>query len=129
MAKFIFAILLVLLVIYVVPFVVYGVASVIGDLRPPTSASPGKFLVGVLVTKLGTAIAFVSIFSVNKAAWGPRWLLYALVWFVMFAFSELGEAISARTTKPEAMLGVVSEAIYTPLAAFIAQWLLWRGTA
>jgi hypothetical protein len=82
-----------------------------------------------MVTKLGTAVAFVSIFAVSRAIWGPRWLLYAMLWFVMFAFSELGEAVSGRTTKQEALLGVVSEAIYTPLSAFITQWFVGRGAA
>jgi len=127
MAKLTMAILVVLLVIYVVPFVVYGGASVIGGLRPPSAASTERFLLGVLITKLGTAIAFVSIFAATKAFWGPRWLLYAVAWFVMFVLSELGEVVWGRTTAVEAVLGVASEAIYAPLSAFITQWLLGRG--
>lgn len=129
MTELIIAILLVLLAIYVLPFVVYGGASILGGLRPPTTASPGRFLLGVMVTKLGTAVAFVSIFAVSRTIWGPRWLLYGMLWFVMFALSELGEAVSGRTTREEAMLGVVSEAIYAPLSAFITQWFLGRGAA
>ena len=129
MAEFIIAILLVLLTIYVVPFVVYGGASILGGLRPPTTASPGRFLLGVMVTKLGAAVAFVSIFALSRAIWDQRWLLYAMLWFVMFAFSELGEAVAGRTTKQEAILGVVSEAVYAPLSAYIAQWFLGRGGA
>lgn len=129
MARLIIAILLVLLVIYVVPFVVYGGASILGGLRPPKTASPRRFLFGVMVTKLGTAVAFVSIFFASRTIWGPRWLLYAMLWFVMFALSELGEAVSGRTTKAEAVLGVASEAIYAPVSAFITQWLLGRGAA
>ena len=128
MAKVIAAILLVLLVIYTAPFLVYGGASVIWGLRPPSTASPARFLLGVLVTKLGTAIAFVAIFAVDKTFWGPRWPLYALLWFVMFASSEVGDAISGRTTTLEAVLGSVSEAIYAPVSAYVAQWLLWRGS-
>ena len=100
-----------------------------GSLRPPSTASPGRFLLGVLVTKLGTAVAFVSIFAASRTIWGPRWLLYGMLWFVMFAFTELGEAVSGRTTNTEAVLGVVSEAIYAPVSALIAQWLLGRGPA
>jgi len=127
--RFIMAVLLVLLVIYVVPFAVYGGASVLGGLRPPTTASAGRFLLGVLLTKIGTAVAFVAIFAASRAIWGPRWILYATLWFVMFAFSELGEAVSGRVTKAEALLGIVSEAIYAPVSAFIVQWLLWRSAA
>ncbi len=126
--KIVLAIFVVLLTIYAVPFVIYGLASVFGGLRPPATASVGEFLLGVLVTKLGTAIAFVVLFNATKAVWGERWLLYASVWFLMFAFSEVGEAISGRTTQIEAALGILSEAIYAPLAAFFAQWFLGRGT-
>ena len=129
MTRFIMAVLLVLLVIYVVPFAVYGGASVLGALRPPTTASAGRFLLGVLLTKIGTAVAFVAIFAASRAIWGPRWILYATLWFVMFAFSEFGEAVSGRVTKAEALLGIVSEAIYAPVSAFIVQWLLWRSAA
>jgi hypothetical protein len=69
----------------------------------------------------------VSIFAATKAFWGPRWLLYAVAWFVMFVLSELGEVVWGRTTAVEAVLGVASEAIYAPLSAFITQWLLGRG--
>jgi hypothetical protein len=123
------AVLAVLLVIYLVPFLVYGGASVISGLQPPTTASPARFLLGVLVTKLGTAIAFVVIFDVSRAVWGPRWPLYAFLWFVMFALSEAGETVSGRTTSTEAALGIVSEAIYAPIAAFMTQWILGRGAA
>ena len=126
MARLIMAILLVLAVIYAVPFVLYGGASILWDLRPPTSASPNRFLLGVLVTKVGTALAFVSIFALSRATWGPRWLLYATLWFVMFVFSELGEVVSGRWTNLDAVLGVVSEAIYFPVSAFITQRLLGR---
>lgn len=121
-------VLLVLLVIYAVPFLVYGAASALGGLRPPRTASPTKFLLGVLLTKLGTAAAFVALFALTRAFWGPRWGLYAAVWFLMFAFSELGEAISGRSTRIEAALGIISEAIYTPLSALLAHWFLGRGT-
>lgn len=80
MPKLIIAILLVLLAMYVVPFVVYGGASILGGLRPPTTASPGRFLLGVMLTKLGTAVAFVSIFAVSRTTWGPRWLLAVVPW-------------------------------------------------
>lgn len=126
MARVTRAILMVLLVIYVVPFLVYGGASVVSGLQPPAVASPGMFLLGVLVTKLGTAIAFVLIFSLSAAVWGPRWIQYALVWFTMFALSEVGETLSGRTTAIEAALGIASEAVYAPLAALITSRLLWR---
>ena len=118
MPREVLAVLLVLLIFYVVPFVVYGAASVFAGLKPPDTASPARFLGGVLVTKLGTAIAFVALFALAGGVWKDRWLL------VMFALSEVGEAISGRTTVPEAVLGVVSECLYAPLSALVVSRLL-----
>jgi hypothetical protein len=118
------AVLLVLLIIYVVPFVVYGVASVVGGLKPPDTASPARFLSGIFVTKLGTAIAFVALFAIARSAWSGQWLLYGLIWLVMFALSEVGEAISGRMTMPEALLGIVSEVVYAPASALAVSRLL-----
>lgn len=126
MTRIMGAILLVLLIIYAVPILVYGGASAVMELRTPGSASPSRFLLGVLVTKAGAAVAFVLIFAITADAWGPRWPLYALIWIVMFVASEAGDYVSGRGTAPEAVLGVVSELIYTPLAAFTVHWLLRR---
>jgi hypothetical protein len=127
--KLITTVLLVLAVIYVVPFVLYGGASALWGLQPPPSASPSRFLLGVLVTKVGTALGFVSLFSVSRTIWGRRWILYATLWFVMFVFSEFGEVVSGRWTMLDAVLGIASEAIYFPVSAFITQRLLGRDTA
>lgn len=106
-----------------------GGASAFWGLELPTSASPLTSLLGVLITKLGTAIACGVVFRVSRTTWGPRWFLYGVVWFVMFGLSEVGAAVSGRTTAIEAGLGVLSEAIYAPLAAFTTQSVLGRGTA
>ena len=129
MPKLITTILLVLVVIYVVPFVFYGGASALWGLQPPPSASPGRFLLGVLVTKVGTAFGFVTLFAVSRAIWSRRWILYAMLWFVMFVFGEFGEVVSGRWTMLDAVLGVASEAVYFPVSAFITQRLLGRDTA
>ena len=124
MAREAVAVILVLLVIYVVPIVVYGTASLLGGLKPPNTASPGRFLTGVLVTKLGTALAFVALFAFTRDHWQDRWLLYGMTWLVMFALSEVGETIAGRTTVAEAALGVVSECVYAPLAALVVSRLI-----
>jgi hypothetical protein len=118
------AVLAALLIIYVVPFIVYGGASVLGGLAPPDTVSPGRFLGGVLVTKLGTAIAFVALFALTRSFWQGRWWLYGLIWLVMFSLSEVGEAIAGRTTVTEAALGVFSECVYAPLAALAVSRIL-----
>ncbi len=114
----------VLAIIYVVPLVLYGAASRLGGLELPTESSPQRFLLGVLVTKLGTAVAFVLLLEMTSAVWIDRWLLYGLIWFGMFAASEVGDAISGRSTWREASLGILSEAIYAPASAFAAYRLL-----
>lgn len=114
------AIAAVLAIIYVVPFVFYAGASALGVLAVPESASPQAFLLGVFVTKLGTAVAFALLAYLAAAAWEGRWVQYAAVWFVMFAASEIGDAISRRATWPEALVGIVAEAVYAPAAAAAA---------
>jgi hypothetical protein len=115
---------LVLVIIYVVPFLVYGAASAVAGLQPPDTASPVRFLSGVLVTKVGTAVALVLLFKLANPAFHERWLLYAAAWFVMFALSEVGDTISGRTTVTEAGLGVLSELIYVPAAVYATRWMV-----
>jgi hypothetical protein len=120
----VWATLAVLAIIYVVPFVIYGIAGALGGVEIPQEASPHRFLLGVLITKAGTAVAFVIVFWLTSAVWTDRWLAYGAIWFVMFAASEIGEAISGRTSTSEAALGILSEAVYAPAAAFVAHVLL-----
>jgi hypothetical protein len=114
----------VLAIIYVVPLVVYGTASAFGGLELPSESTPQRFLLGILITKLGTAVAFVLLLQLTSTVWVDRWLLYALIWFGMFAASEVGDAISGRSTWREALPGILSEAIYAPASAFAAYRLL-----
>lgn len=82
----------------------------------------------MLVSKLGTALAFVLIFYVARGSLGGQWLVYALLWWVMFVLGEIGQAIGPDYTWKEAIAGVVSETIYVPLAAYVTSWLLAGGT-
>lgn len=118
------AMVTVLAIIYVVPLVVYGTASALGGMEPPTESSPRRFLLGVLVTKLGTAFAFVLLLRLAGPTWAGRWLLYGAIWFGMFVASEIGDAVSGRGSWREAMLGIVSEAVYAPASAFAAYRIL-----
>jgi hypothetical protein len=119
---------LVLAIIYAVPFLVYGLFSAVTDLKLPGDAPPAVFLASVLVSKLGTALAFVLIFYVARGSLGGQWLVYALLWWVMFVLGEIGQAIGPDYTWKEAIAGVVSETIYVPLAAYVTSWLLAGGT-
>lgn len=120
------AICAVLAIIYVIPFVVYATASALHLVDIPAEASPRQFLLGVLVTKAGTAAAFVLLAQMSGAV-AAAWPAYALIWFVMFAASEVGEAISGRSTWPEAGLGMLAEAVYAPAAALAAFAILGIG--
>jgi hypothetical protein len=120
----VFAIAAVLAIIFVVPFAIYGVGSALHLIDVPQEASPQRFLLGVLLTKLGTAGAFVLILHLGASAFAGRALLYSLIWFAMFAASEIGDAFSGRSSRQESLLGVMSEALYAPAAALAAYAIL-----
>lgn len=124
MVKVVLNIVLVLVIIYIVPFLVYGLASVVAALKPPEGASPAQFLISVLVSKIGTAIAFVLIFYLARSSLKGQWLLYAFLWWLMFVIGEIGQAIGPNYTWKEAIAGVVSETVYFPLSAYVTNWLI-----
>jgi hypothetical protein len=124
MKKIIFSIILTLVIIYIVPFVIYSIMAVTVGLKPSADASPSQFLIGVLVSKTGTAIAFVLIFYFARDCLSGRWLLYAFLWWVMFSIGEVGQAIGPNYGWMEALVGVISEMIYFPLAALVTKRLL-----
>lgn len=124
MAKVILSIVLVLVVIYIVPFLVYGLATIVANLQPPEGATPARFLISVLVSKVGTAIAFVLIFYFARSSLSGRWLLYALVWWLMFVIGEIGQAIGPNYTWKEAIAGIISETVYLPLSAYLTDRLV-----
>jgi Na+/pantothenate symporter len=78
----------------------------------------------VFVAKLGTALAFVLIFYIARGSLSERWLVYVLMWWVMFVVGEIGQAIGPDYTWKEAIVGMVSETIYAPLAAYVTSRLL-----
>ena len=122
MAKTVLGIVLVLGVIFVVPIVIYGLFSSAIGLQMP-GESPVMFLAGVLVSKAGTAIAFVWIFHISRDSLSGRWFLYAVIWWVMFAIGEVGQAIGPDYSWEEALAGIISETIYFPISAYVVTWL------
>ncbi len=118
MAIKLFAIGLVTAIIFIVPVVVYGAFSQFGLAQIPGGA-PASFLAGVLVSKIGTAIAFVLFFILAPTELGRNWMLYALIWWVMYAIGEIGQAIGPDYPLSEAAAGIISEAIYFPLSAYL----------
>jgi hypothetical protein len=124
MVKVVLSIVLVLTVIYIVPILVYGLATVVAGLKPPEGASPARFLLSVFVSKIGTAVAFVLIFYFARHSLSGQWFLYAFVWWLMFLTGEIGQAIGPNYTWKEAIAGVISETIYLPLSAYLTNWFI-----
>ena len=123
MEKVLFSFVLVLAVIYIVPFLVYGLASVVTGLKPPEGVSPARFLISILVSKVGTAIAFVLIFYIARSSLSGQWFLYAVIWWLMLIIGEIGQAIGPNYSWKEAIAGIISETVYLPLSAYITNWL------
>ena len=113
-----------LAIMYIVAFVVYGGFSAILGLQPPGEVSPVRFLLSILVVKLGLSVAFVGFFYIAREICFRRWILYAFIWWVMFALGEVGQAIGPGYSWTEASAGIIAEAIYCPLAAFVVARLL-----
>lgn len=114
--------LLVLVVSFVVPLGVYGLFTVIAGLKEPTASR--RFLVSVMVQKVGTAITFVALFSLARDYFGEHWLQYGGLWLLMFAITEVGQVIGPGYSGKETIAGVISEAIYFPASAWIVARLL-----
>lgn len=114
-------------IIFIIPFVVYGSASSFISIKPP-EGTLWRFLLSVGVTKLGTAIGFVLLFVLCQDVLRDRRLVYAGIWFAMFAISEAGDVVKTGYTITEALLGIVSEALYTPLSALTVDRLLRRAS-
>lgn len=122
--RYVLSIIATLAIIYIVPFVLYAIATVVWALEPPDDAAPWQFLIGILVSKTGTAIAFVLIYHFAKAGLERKWLLYAFIWWFSFAIGELGQAIGPQYTLKEAVIGIISESLYFPLAAIVTDRLI-----
>ena len=126
MGKIILSIFLVLVTIYLVPFLVYGLFAVLIDLKTPEGISPLQFLVSILISKVGVSIAFVLIFYFGRNALSGQWLLYAFIWWLMLTIGEVGQAIGPNYTWKEAVAGILSETIYFPVSAYVVNWLIGR---
>lgn len=114
--------ILTLTVILIVPILIYGLFTVYFGLDEPEKKS--KFFIGVLLQKTATAGAFVALFYLGRSYFLDEWLLYGFIWFVMFAVTEIGQTFMPNYSKKEAIAGIISEAVYFSLAAFILSWLV-----
>ena len=104
-------------------FLVYGIATKVVSLKPP-EGSPVRFLLSVLVSKFGVAIAFVLIYYIARSSLNGQWFLYAFLWWIMIIIGEIGQTIGPNYTWKEAVAGIISETIYLPLSAYITELLI-----
>lgn len=62
--------------------------------------------------------------GMQRNTWVGRWPLYAAIWWLMFVLTELGQAFGPGYSWTEAIAGIIAEAIYCPLSAFLVARLL-----
>jgi hypothetical protein len=105
-------------IIFIAPIVAYGLFLKMGMAQMP-SGSLVAFLAGVLVSNIGTAIAFVLLFTLAPTELGQNWLLYALIWWIMYALSQIGQAIGPTYPISDAIVSIISEAMHFPLSAYL----------
>jgi hypothetical protein len=107
-------------------FPVYGIFSAVGAIELPQGGSPTQFFFSVLVMKIGVALGFVLLFVLAAPTIAGRWWLYAVVWWLMYAIVEVGQAIGPGYSAAEAVAGVISEAIYFPLSSVVVARIMGR---
>lgn len=114
--------IIVFIIIFLVPIGVYGLFSKFYGLKEPDKKK--SFFAGIVIQKLGTTIGFVALAMLVGSTFNQNWLQYGFIWFIMFAITEIGQSIMSNYTKKEMAAGIISEAMYFPLAAWVVQVLL-----
>ena len=113
-----------LIIMYIVPLPIYGLLSVVGWSEIPDEGSPAQFMISVLVVKIGVALGFVWMFRIAASVFASRWQLYGMIWWLMFAIVECGQAIGPNYSWGDALGGIIAEAIYFPLSSWAVVRLL-----
>jgi hypothetical protein len=111
-----------LLTIFVIPIIIYGLFSKFWGLKEPEKKV--EFFINVLIQKVGTSFGFVLLYYLGRESFNENWLIYSMVWILMFAITEIGQAYMPNYSKKEAVAGIISEAIYFPLAGLITSAIL-----
>lgn len=124
MDKVVISTILVLIVIFVIPIIVYGIFSSLFGLKTPEGSSPIVFLSSVFVTKFGTSLAFVILFYLGRGYFSENWIQYAFCWWLMYVIGEIGQAIVPTYSWKEAVAGIISETLYFPISAYILHLLI-----
>ncbi len=111
-------------IIFIIPFIVYAIFSAVFNLKPPEGISPAKFLTSILISKIGTAIMLSLIYYYAKDIFQMKWILFAVIIWIMFVFGEIGQAIGPNYSWKEAIAGIISETIYVPLSIFVLRLII-----
>lgn len=124
MSHVVTAIIYVWLIINIVPFVVYGIAARFANIQTPGQVSTQQFMLSVFLEKFGVATTFAVVFLMGDRVTAPNWLFYGMLWWYMAALAEVATAMRGGYGWKEAVIGIVSELIYFPLAAYTMAWLI-----
>lgn len=111
----------VFLIVLLVPLPIYMLFTKFAGLEEPEN--PGEFFVSVVIQKIGTAVGFVGLFYIARDSLAEQWLLYAAIWFAMYAIIEIGQAKGPHYSWKEAAAGIIAEAIYFPLSGLVVSTL------
>jgi membrane associated rhomboid family serine protease len=112
-------VLMVLAIMYLVPFLIYGVYAVVTGDTPPQDDNFAATLIGLILAAASIAVPFVLLFQIAHESLSGRWLVYAAIWLILTALADIGYAIGPSYSWQQAMLGIISAMIYLPLSALI----------
>ena len=110
------------LAMWLVPIPVLGLFAALGWMQMPGAGNPLSFYLSVVVIKAGFAFGFVGLFPRTGS-----WSGYAMTWWVMFAALELGQVLGQMNPLSFAVAGILSEAAYLPLSAFLVSRAIGAG--
>jgi len=119
MGRIALCIFVVLIILHLGTFLTYGLLGSAVGLQAPQDVSPAAMFLSVFIMKLGHAIVFVLLFYFARGSLKGRWLLYASLWWLMFAMNEAGQAMGPGYSWTEALLGILAETIYFPVSAVV----------
>lgn len=109
--------------IFTIPFVMYGVFAFLKVIETPEQQNAKAFIYNISITKLSTSILFVLLYSLLVQYISDIWLIYSLIWFFTAMIGEIGDTFKPDYSYKEALIGIISEIIYFPLAGFILSLL------
>jgi hypothetical protein len=124
MIEILIGVLIVFGIIFIIPFILYGIFSAFKIIETPKQDNAKNFMYNIIVTKIGTSLLFVLLFYYINLYLPDFWLIYGMIWVISAAIGELGDTFKPNYTFKEAIIGIMSELIYFPLSAVILDFIL-----